>query len=75
MVLLGVHVDKWSEATKIAKEKGIKFPITNDKAGKSSAAYGIEYLPTLFVLDKKGKIRSVDPQDLDGTVKKLLAEK
>lgn len=76
LVLLGVHGDPdWAQAVAVAKSEGIKYPITNDIDQKTLGAYKIEYYPTVFVLDKKGVIRAVDPADLDATVKKLLKAK
>jgi peroxiredoxin len=75
LVFIGIHCDKWPEAQKTAKQHKISYPITNAIGGKSPKAYKIDGYPTVFVLDKKGVIRSVDPDNLEAEVKKLLKQK
>lgn len=75
LVLIGVHCDQWSKALETAKKHQIDYPITNDAGSKSANAYRIDGYPTVFVIDRKGVIRDVDPQDLDASVRKLLAQK
>jgi len=75
LVLIGIHCDKWPEAQKAAKQHKIAYPITNAVGQKTPKAYQIDGFPTIFVLDKKGVVRFVDPPDLAGAVKKLLKEK
>lgn len=74
MVFIGVHGDEWEEAVKAVDELPIEFPITNDVDGTTLRAYGIEYYPTVYVIDKKGLLREMDPADLEAVVQELLAE-
>lgn len=37
---------------------GVQYPLLLDKAVKAADLYGIEYFPTIYVLDKDGKISS-----------------
>lgn len=75
LVLIGVHSDDWKKGLDTAKQHKIDYPITNDVKGTSGKNYRIDGYPTVFVIDKKGIIRDVDPRDLDASVKKLLAQK
>lgn len=40
-----------------------------------SSSWGIISIPNVFLIDKKGVLRMIEVQDLEGSVKKLLAEK
>jgi peroxiredoxin len=74
LVFLGIHGDEWSSALSTAKEEKIEYPIFNDVDEKSQKDYGVWGYPTIYVIDKKGVVRYMDPADLDATVKELLAE-
>ena len=74
MVFIGIHCDDWDEAVKAADEIPIEFPITNDVGEASQKAYGIWGYPTVYVIDKKGVLRNIDPADLEGVVQELLNE-
>ena len=75
LVLIGVHCDEAKAGANAVKRHGINYPDTNDVNGKSQAAYGIMAYPTVFVLDKRGRVRFVDPQDTEQAVTQLLREK
>jgi len=80
LVLIGVHVDPdIKQRDAIIKRQGVTYPVCEDKLplkpGGASTAYHIEYIPMIFVIDKKGKIIAEDPPDLEGAVKKALASK
>lgn len=75
LVLIGVHCDDWKKAQETAKKHQIDYPITNDVGGKSAKAFKIDGYPTVYVIDKKGVVRDVDPSNLETSVKKLLSEK
>lgn len=74
LVFIGIHCDQWKEGLDAAKTDKIEYTVFNDDSDKSQNAYHIEGYPTVFVIDKTGVIRSVDPRDLDAEVTKLLAE-
>ena len=74
LVLLGIHCDTWNDAVSVAQSEGIEYPITNDVNGATQKAYGVPGYPTIYVVDKQGVLRSIDPSDLGATVKELLAE-
>jgi peroxiredoxin len=73
--LIAVSVDEQSYAWSMAQTTGAKFQILSDAEKKTIAAYGIVNAaehdgiahPSIFVLDKEGKIRYMhvgkDPQD------------
>jgi len=75
LVLIGVHSDDWKKGLDTAKKHKVNYPITNDVKGVSGEAYKIDGYPTVYVIDRKGIVRFVDPPDLGASVKKLLSEK
>lgn len=74
LVFLGIHCDEWSEAVKTADEEKIEYPIFNDVRSASQNAYGIQGYPTVVVIDRAGKVRHVDPMNLEEAIKELLKE-
>lgn len=69
--VIGVAVDIVSrtEVDGFVKEMGISYPIALDSDSSAKQAYGVRSLPTLFVIDKQGKIlmrmEGYDPQNTD----------
>lgn len=39
------------------KDTGVTFPIAFDKAGKAAESFGVETMPSSFVIDKRGVVR------------------
>ena len=39
------------------QELGIEYPVTQDNQGETWRAYGSRYWPTLYLIDKRGRIR------------------
>ncbi|MBS1718297.1 MAG: TlpA family protein disulfide reductase [Armatimonadetes bacterium] len=79
LVLIGVHIDPdVKQRNAIIKQQGVTYPVCEDKfADKPNGvgrAYHIEYIPTIFVIDKTGKIIAVDPPKLEEAVKQALAK-
>jgi hypothetical protein len=74
LVFIGVHCDDWDKGLEAAKEDGIEYIVANDDGEKSQTAYNLEYYPTIFVIDKEGAVRYQDPDNLEETIKELLAE-
>jgi thiol-disulfide isomerase/thioredoxin len=60
VVVLGVSSDTPQVATKAMNEFGIKYAVGVDKDETVFPAYGVSALPTMFVLDKKGVVRSIE---------------
>jgi thiol-disulfide isomerase/thioredoxin len=57
----------------------IKYPVVTDNEYKTWKAYGVEAWPTIFVLDKQGRIRWLHVgegryDETESVIKKLLAE-
>ena len=76
LVLIGIHGDPDVKGRDgVVKENKLNYPICQDVKDKTMKAYKIEYYPTVFVIDRKGVIVSVDPPDLDKAVKAALAKK
>jgi thiol-disulfide isomerase/thioredoxin len=58
---------------------GIKYPVVTDNNHQTWDAYGVEAWPTMFVLDKQGRIRWLHVGEgsydkTEGVISKLLAE-
>lgn len=58
---------------------GIKYPVVTDNDYQTWKAYGVEAWPTIFVVDKHGRIRWKHVgegryEETDGAIKALLAE-
>jgi thiol-disulfide isomerase/thioredoxin len=85
LTIIGVHtpeLDFERDIDQLRREVaglGIKYPVVTDQDYSTWKAYGVEAWPTLFVLDKKGRVRwtRVGEGAYDETeqvIKKLLAE-
>jgi thiol-disulfide isomerase/thioredoxin len=85
LTIIGVHtpeLDYESNIDNLRREVaglGIKYPVVTDNDYSTWKAYGVEAWPTLFLLDKQGRVRwnHVGEGAYDKTeevIKKLLAE-
>lgn len=79
LVLIGVHIDPdVKQRNAIIKQKGVIYPVCEDKfpnkPNGAAATYHIEYIPTIFVIDRKGKIIAAEPPNLEEAVKKALGK-
>ena len=85
LTIIGVHtpeLDFERDIDQLRREVaglGIKYPVVTDQDYSTWKAYGVEAWPTLFVLDKQGRVRwtHVGEGYYDQTeelIKKLLAE-
>lgn len=85
LTVIGVHTPEldqereWPNVTQAVKQLGISYPVVSDNAFETWNAYGVAAWPTVFILDKKGRIRfrhtgegayGIEEQ----VIKKLLAE-
>jgi peroxiredoxin len=71
--ILAVSVDgpdTWEKVPGFVRDKKISFPVFLDQA-EAAAAYGVQTIPALFVLDRKGNIRFVHNGFEPGLYKKL----
>jgi thiol-disulfide isomerase/thioredoxin len=86
LTIIGVHtpeLDFERDIEKLRREVaglGIRYPVVTDQDYSTWKAYGVEAWPTLFVLDKQGRVRwtHVGEGYYDQTeqmIKELLAEK
>ena len=54
---LAISVDEDRDAAvTAAKHDKMPFPVLFDSAGKTAAAYGVQAIPTLLVVDEKGMV-------------------
>lgn len=81
LTVLGVTNDPVDVAGRSAGEIGIGYPIASDGSGNMLRAYRAFALPTLFVIDKQGKVRDVligysTPRlrEIEALVRRLIAE-
>ncbi len=71
VVVIGVAVDVTSrdEVEAFVQEMGVDYPIAVDSGALAKAAYEIKNLPTMFVVDKQGRIvlrmEGYDPQNTE----------
>lgn len=57
LTIVGVTMDSPEVALEAAVEMGIAYPVASDPDGETTRLYKAFALPTLFVIDKSGKIR------------------
>lgn len=55
LLVLGIALDEKDKVIKVSQEMGINYPVLFDDK-KTSRNYGIQSIPTLFVIDQKGKL-------------------
>jgi thiol-disulfide isomerase/thioredoxin len=85
LMTIGVHtpeldIERNIEAVKReVAELGIKYPVVTDNDYATWKAYGVEAWPTLFVIDKEGRVRWMHVgegayNETEQVIKNLLAE-
>ena len=85
LTIIGVHtpeLDIERDIDQLRREVaglGIKYPVVTDQDYSTWKAYGVEAWPTLFVLDKQGRVRWTHVgegyyDETEQVIKKLLAE-
>jgi thiol-disulfide isomerase/thioredoxin len=85
LTIIGVHtpeLDYESNIDNLRREVGklgLKYPIVTDNDYSTWKAYGVEAWPTLFLLDKQGRVRWTHVgedayNETEVAIKKLLAE-
>lgn len=79
--VLGVTSDSVVVAAQAAERHGMTYPVFSDESGTTTLAYRAFALPTLFVIDRRGKVRDVMVgfstsrlREVEGLVERLLAE-
>jgi len=78
LVVVGVNVDDPpGVAASYARRKGLSYPIVLDPTGETQAAYGVNQLPSVVVLDREGRVAAfltgvVDEGSLDELVSTAL---
>ena len=86
LTIIGVHtpeLDFERDIEKLRREVaglGIRYPVVTDQDYSTWKAYGVEAWPTLFVLDKQGRVRWTHTgegyyDETERVIKELLAEK
>ncbi|HEY0324332.1 MAG TPA: thioredoxin-like domain-containing protein [Pyrinomonadaceae bacterium] len=85
LVIIGVHSPEFEREKQFenvrreVKSLGIRYPVVTDNDYESWNAYNVQAWPTVFVLDKQGRIRWVHIgegmyDETESVIKKLLAE-
>jgi peroxiredoxin len=81
-----VHSPEFAEESIVANLRrevaslGITYPVLTDNEYQTWKAYGVEAWPTMFLLDKQGRIRwkrvgEGDYEETERLIRELLAEK
>jgi len=81
--VLAVNLDKEpGKALRFLKERGVGFPSVADPKGRIPETFGLETMPTSYLIDRNGRVRHVHTGfrrgDIDGLrdkAKALIAEK
>jgi peptide-methionine (R)-S-oxide reductase len=85
LTIVGVHAPEFDSEQKIENvrrevaELGIRYPVVTDNDYKTWRAYRVEAWPTIFVLDKSGRVRSTHIgegayDETERMIQQLLAE-
>ena len=85
LTVVGVHSPEFDEEKNIDNVRrgtaslGIRYPVVTDNDYATWRAYNVEAWPTIFILDKEGRIRWTHVgegayDDAEGVIQKLLAE-
>ena len=81
VVVAGVAAEELSVVSRSAYQLGIAYPVFADPSGATTKAYRAMALPTVFVLDKSGRVRDVmvgystpGLSRLESLVKRLIEE-
>ncbi|HET9959214.1 MAG TPA: redoxin domain-containing protein [Polyangiaceae bacterium] len=82
LAVLGVTADPVAAAAQGAREMGMSYSVFSDETGSTTQAYRAFALPTLFVIDRRGRVRDVMVgyssarlRQIDDLLGKLLAER
>ena len=86
LTVIGVHSPEFDEERQVENLRrqvislGIRYPVVSDNDYKTWNAYKVEAWPTIFLLDKQGRIRWMragegNYDEADRLIQKLLAEK
>ena len=86
LTVIGVHSPELDEEWKVENLRrevtslGIRYPVVTDNEFQTWKAYNVEAWPTVFLLDKQGRIRWMrvgegNYDETDRLIQKLLAEK
>ncbi len=85
LVVIGNHFPEFdyeadlNNLKKAVAQDGIQYPVAQDNNGATWQAYGTEYWPTLYLIDKRGQIRYVHIgegayTETESNIQALLAE-
>ncbi|HTY10967.1 MAG TPA: redoxin domain-containing protein [Bacteroidota bacterium] len=85
VAIIGVHTPEFDAEKSLSgldhaiKELGIEYAVVTDNDDRTWDAYGQEYWPTVYVIDKKGIVRYIhvgegNYDETEQTIKSLLSE-
>jgi predicted transcriptional regulator len=63
VTIIGIHTPEFDHEKKLeaikkkVKDNKMEYPIAVDTQGKTWAAWGNQYWPSVYLVDKKGKVR------------------
>ncbi len=75
LVVIGIHDQGEHEKMEaFVKEKQMPYPCAADVEGATADVYNVEALPHTLLIDRRGIVRSLDAEDYEKLVPKLLQE-
>jgi thiol-disulfide isomerase/thioredoxin len=80
--IVAINVDEEPEEVRqFLQEHQLNYPVAFDPAGSCPKTYGVQVMPSSYMVDKKGKVRYIqlgyrdgDQQEINDRVRGLLAE-
>jgi len=83
LVVVGVSVDEdLGKVRRFVRRNGIGFTVVHDREKRIADRYGLERMPTNYLVDRRGVIRHVNPtfraehaERIENQVKRLLADR
>ena len=79
--VIGITTDKVPLASSVANDLSMRYPVLSDDKGKTTVAYRANALPTLFVIDRQGRVADLmigyDPAkliEIEVLLKKLVSK-
>ena len=73
--MLGLAVQEGTPSKKIEffrKRHHVTYPLLSDEKMQVAGRFGIRSIPTIVILDREGRFRAKDPDDLDKALAPLL---
>ena len=73
--VLGMAIQEGDPSKKIPlfrKKHHVTYPLLSDESGEVASMFGFKSIPTIIILDKQGRYRAKDPDNINKTITALL---